>query len=326
MMLQINNISRYKINRQVLKCISLIVNKSEIIGLAGETGSGKSTLLHIIGGLESRDEGDIVFDNQLLPSPEVLLIPGYDQMAYMSQSTSLMNHYRVHEMLEYKGRLNSSAVAEIIDVCKIGHLLQRWTHELSGGEKQRVALAFCMTADPKVLLLDEPFSHLDRPQKIQLSNVLKVLNDRRGITIILASHDPEELMSLCDKIAVIKEGSILQYDTPENVYTKPTDTYCAGLLGDFSILDVSNLSLPNFIPDPKASSKSKILIRPSNLIFTDVQKADFSGNVIQSVYSGNYFQTTVHTEAGDCMIHSPHQLQPGTQIHLKLNPKPIHFL
>src|SRR5687767_2904429 len=168
-LLQLNGIGKRIGSRYVLKNISFIQHPSEKIAIAGETGSGKTTLLKIIAGFIQADEGEVMFEGEKIKGPQERLIPGHPHIAYLSQHFELRNNYRVEEVLEYANTLPPEESKRLYEICHISHLLQRKTDQVSGGEKQRIALAKLLTTSPRLLLLDEPFSNLDMRHR----NVLK---------------------------------------------------------------------------------------------------------------------------------------------------------
>ena len=149
----------------VLSGISLTQRKLEKIAIAGETGAGKSTLLKLIAGLAQPDGGRILFEGEKVMGPEDQLVPGHAGIAYLSQHFELQKSLRVEQVLGYSNALSERAADTLYSVCQIDHLLKRRTDQLSGGEKQRVAICRLLISAPRLLLLDEPFSHLDMVHK-----------------------------------------------------------------------------------------------------------------------------------------------------------------
>jgi ABC-type Fe3+/spermidine/putrescine transport system ATPase subunit len=166
-------------------------------------------------------------------------MPGHPGIAYLSQHFELRNHYRVEELLAMANQLTEESAALIYEVCRIDHLLKRWTHQLSGGEKQRIALAIRLVTAPRLLLLDEPYSNLDAIHKNILKPVIQGISEELKITVLLVSHDPVDTLSWADEILVIKEGQIVQQGTPEEVYREPVNEYAAALFGKYNVLTPS---------------------------------------------------------------------------------------
>ncbi len=227
--LKVEGISKRQAESFIVKDISFTQRASQKMAIAGETGSGKTTLLKIIAGLVQPDAGTVFFENLPVDGPDYQLIPGHPSIGYLSQHYELKNNYRVEELLEYANKLSLADAQALYDVCRIDHLVKRRTDQLSGGEKQRIALARLLVGSPKLLLLDEPYSNLDPIHKNILKSVITDISERLSVTCLLTSHDPMDTLSWADEIIVLKDGIILQKDTPENIYRKPVNEYVAGL-------------------------------------------------------------------------------------------------
>jgi ABC-type sulfate/molybdate transport systems ATPase subunit len=153
-------------------------------------------------------------------------------IAYLSQQFELRNNYRVEEILEMANKIPLEEAEVIYQICRINHLLKRRTDQLSGGEKQRIALAQLLISSPRLLILDEPYSNLDLIHKSILKYVVDDIADKLKTTVVLISHDPADTLSWADEIFVMKGGQIIQKGTPQNVYFKPLEEYTAALSGD----------------------------------------------------------------------------------------------
>ncbi len=239
-LLEVAGISKLEKENFTLKEINFTQQSSQRIAIAGETGSGKTTLLKIIAGLIQPDAGKIIFDGKRVLGPLEKLIPGHPDIAYLSQHFELRNNYRVEEELESKNLLTDEEASTIYAVCRIQHLLKRKTDQLSGGERQRIVLARLLTTSPKLLVLDEPFSNLDAVHKNIIKSVLEDIGTKLKITCILVSHDAMDSLSWAETIIVMKEGQIIQYGTPEQIYNQPVNEYCAGLFGEYNLISKTN--------------------------------------------------------------------------------------
>ena len=285
-LLRVANLSIEHLQDKVLTNISFTQNTLQKIGIAGETGSGKTTLLKAIAGLNQPLSGDIFFDNNRVEGAEEKLIPGHPQIAFLSQSFELKNNYWVHEILSYATELEKSKSVELYKICRIDHLLNRRTDQLSGGEKQRIALARLLSTSPKLLLLDEPFSNLDPIHKNIIKHVINDIGDQLGISIIIVSHDPRDLLSWADEIILIKNGKIIQRGIPQHLFHFPANEYCAGLLGDYSLIR-NHQSITKDQSNSNEFLDKQLFVRPhyfndkkegNDLIFGVVQKILFYGN------------------------------------------------
>jgi len=272
-----------------VKDINFSQQPLEKIAIAGETGSGKTTLLKMIGGLAQLDEGNIYYDGKRVLGPFERLLPGHPQIAYLSQHFELRNNYRVEEELESKNLLTQEAANNIYRICRIEHLLKRKTDQLSGGERQRIVLARLLTTSPKLLLLDEPFSNLDAIHKNLIKAVLLDIGNQLNISCILVSHDAADTLSWADTIYVLNDGMIVQQGTPQKIYNEPIDEYCAGLFGEYNLLNAANAKL--FFPN--AADKEQLIVRPEQFSITPDNNNAVKG-IVQAVYFfGSYFVVDV---------------------------------
>ena len=261
--------------------ISFTQEKGRKLAIAGETGSGKSTLLKMIAGLAAVGSGEVRFEGSRVLGPLERLVPGQPGIAYLSQHFELWHNYRVEEVLSYANDLSVEESVELYGICHIDHLLARRTDQLSGGERQRIALARLLVKPPRLLLLDEPFSNLDMIHKDVLKRVIRNIGDKLGITCILVSHDPLDLMAWADEIIVLKDGAVVQKGSPEEVYRGPVDAYVAGLFGKYNLI-------------------GKTFVRPEDIRILDkegVAAADgwraLSGKVQHVIFQGSYYDIDV---------------------------------
>lgn len=286
-LLSVSGISKKDERGFELKQISFTQQKFQKIAIAGETGSGKSTLLKIIAGLVEQNAGVVLFEGKKILGPADKLIPGHPGIVYLSQHFELPNNLRVEQVLEYANLLSDEAAATLYEVCQIDHLLKRRTNQLSGGEKQRIALAKLLITSPKLLLLDEPFSNTDMVHKKLLKSVIRDIGARLKITCIMVSHDPMDSLSWADRILVMKDGALIQQGTPQEVYRQPASEYIAGLFGSFSLLSQTALKLLNKdIPDAKAGKK--LLVRPEDIAVSSTPGEGMEAVVKEVHYFGGF--------------------------------------
>ncbi len=294
-LLSVSGLSRMEEGKTAVKDIHFTQRPFEQIAIAGETGSGKTSLLKMIAGLMQPTSGQIVLEGTPVKGPDEQLIPGNKNIAYLSQHFELRNNYRVHEVLDMANRLDISAANKIYAICRIEHLLQRWTDELSGGEKQRIALARLLSTSPKLLLLDEPFSNLDMLHKTMMKSVLKDACEQMRISSILVSHDAPDILSWADTVFLFKDGSIIQRGAPLDVYNRPINEYSAGLLGAYNLIDVTA-----FENDANDSANKKLFARPENIVIDDASTGGLKGTVKNILFWGSYY--TVDIAVGKQLI------------------------
>lgn len=271
--------------------ISVSQRRGEKIGLAGASGSGKSTLLQIIAGLQQADSGNLYFKQKVVRGPNYQLIPGEAGIAYLSQYFELRNQYRIGELLDYANALDDQQAAALYRLCRIEQLLGRKNKQLSGGEQQRVALARLLATQPELLLLDEPFSNSDPMQKEHLKVVLAQLTEAWGLSMIMASHDPADLLSWADRIYLLHDGVLLQQGDPHTVYHHPVNEIAAGLLGPYEVL-------PSALTQRAGWVLPQAIIRPERLLLSDPNRRGVNGTITKKVFAGPFSVYTVQTEWG----------------------------
>ncbi len=283
------------------------LEKHEKCAIIGETGSGKTSLLKLIGGLYQPDQGEILFRGRKVEGPLDRLIPGHPGIAYLSQHFELWNNYRVEEILHYNVDLEEEMAESLFTLCDIQHLRKRRTDQLSGGERQRVALAKLLTAKPSLLLLDEPFSNLDRTHKNIIRKVIQDIGEQLDVTCLLVSHDPADILSWASRIIVLEKGRIIQDDRPENIYFRPVNEYCARLLGDYNLIDMAH--------------HQKHFVRPEQIeISLDSTNAWRKGTIKEIRFFGNYYLLTVDCGQEKWLVQTQQSVfSEGMEVYLSIN-------
>jgi ABC-type Fe3+/spermidine/putrescine transport system ATPase subunit len=288
--LRVSAISKKVSEVFALQEINFTQYKGQKIGIAGATGSGKSTLLKIISGLEEPDSGEIFFEDTKVKGPAYRLVPGEPGIAYLSQHYELRNHYRMEELLSYANNLPDGEAEKLFELCRISHLLKRKTDQLSGGEKQRIALARLLLTAPRLLILDEPFSNLDLIHTTILKTVIEDIRDKMGLSCILASHDPADLLPWADELIIVKDGNIIQQDKPAHIYLKPIEEYAGALLGKYNLLDTT---LAKLFAIPASSKGMYIFLRPEHFVISKEKKYGVKAVLKKLAFRGNYSEATV---------------------------------
>lgn len=323
-LLHVNRIYKKEGNTVAVNESSFTQDTFQKIAISGEAGSGKTTLLKIIAGLTQADSGEIILDGIRVKGPEEQMMAGHKKIAYLSQHFELRNNYKVFEILDMANLLEQGEADTIFNLCRITPLLQRWTDELSGGEKQRIALARLLLTNPLLLLLDEPFSNLDFYHKRIMQAVIFDITQKIKMSCIMVSHDVTDILSWADSILVMKEGSILQQGTPFQIYYQPINEYCAGLFGEYNLLEGGN---PAFTFINKKHQKGRLLLRPEEIKVTAKAAADFSGEVQHIYFKGSYSLADVLV--GKQMIKVQIQnenISPGDIVHLSIKEKAHWFI
>lgn len=295
-LLDIHNVSKAFDQVAALDNVSLQVNTNEFFAILGPSGSGKTTLLRALAGFESLDSGQIILDGQDV----VDVPPNKRPVNLMFQSYALFPHMTVFDNVAYglrrehqpandvKERVNS-----LLETVGLRDLATRRPHQLSGGQKQRVALARAIVKRPKILLLDEPLSALDRKVRGDMQLELKRLQHEVGITFVVVTHDQEEAMSMADRIAVMDEGRVVQVATPTELYRQPSNSFVADFIGTSTLLR-GHLSGGYFCLEngvevacslpASGDGRSWLMLRPEDI--TATPSGTFSGTVVSTNFFG----------------------------------------
>jgi len=318
-----------------LNGVSLDIHEGEFFTLLGPSGCGKTTLLRMIAGFNSIEGGDFFFGEKRIND----VAAHKRDIGMVFQNYAIFPHLTVKENVAYglKARKTpkkeiETRVAEALELVQISHLADRKPNELSGGQQQRVALARAFVIEPSVLLMDEPLSNLDAKLRVQMRTVIKKLQRRLGITTIYVTHDQEEALAISDRIAVMKDGNIMQIGTPNEIYAKPQNPFVAGFIGVSNFLDCEvkdeevtiQGELTIKIPVRKAyTGKGQLSARPEQLFFSET---GMPGKVLFSTFLGDFIEYEVELDNGQSLIVNEYTkdtsaVHPdGTRVHLSFDP------
>ncbi len=266
-LLQLKAISKSYDNKPVLNSVNLKIESGEWVGVIGESGSGKSTLLNIVGRFVDADEGEVFLNKKKLPPVKTQLLKGYEAIRLVHQEYTLFPNQSVRENIAYALRFYElgyrvQKIAELLRLTRLEAVADRKAKLLSGGEKQRTALAQALAEVPELLLLDEPFAHLDQKNKQTLADAIEDLKRTDRLTCLFVTHDAAEAMAWADRLVILWEGKIIQEGTPEAVYENPVNRYAAELTGQVNIIpgvqeDEWYMIRPNFVRVVKEKSKAR---------------------------------------------------------------------
>jgi ABC-type sulfate/molybdate transport systems ATPase subunit len=313
-MLQLTNVALKISDRFFLKSVDFSVNQGEVVAIIGESGCGKTSLLKLIYGLFDLDEGTIFWKDQQITGPKENLIPGMPFIKYLSQDFDLMPFTSVEENIQkYLSRLqpelSAARTAELLEVVEMTAFAKAHVKTLSGGQKQRVALAQTLAKEPELLVLDEPFSHIDNFRKNKLRRSLFAYLKSKNITCIVATHDSTDVLSFTDKTIVMRDGKIIANGPTFVIYKNPATYYVASLFEDVN-------ELPKVWFDSKASASEKLLLYPHQL---SVHAQGIEVKVTDTFFMGGHFivQST-HKDHTLLFVH-PTKLAVGEIVIINLN-------
>ncbi|MDO1448555.1 ABC transporter ATP-binding protein [Rhodocytophaga aerolata] len=313
--------------------VSLTIHPHELLAIVGASGSGKTTLLKILAGLEEADEGEVWIQDELIPLPSQQLIPGHPKIKMVFQDNKLFPNIHIYDTIQhtlraYPHSYQQERIAEVLELCKLTHLQHKYPRELSGGEQQRATLARALADEPLLLLLDEPFSHLDLPLKRQIKKDIQEILQASGITAILVTHDTTDALSMADRIILMKNGHFVQTDTPANIYTRPATPYVARFFGDANIVDWALVQ--SYLPENtfySSAPQQKVCIRAENIAMGTSAHFHCKGQVVSMEYLGAYSLIEVEINKNFSLVlrTAEHTIQIGEWLPLLIDIPKIHF-
>jgi spermidine/putrescine transport system ATP-binding protein len=316
--LQLKNLRKSFAGNEVIKGIDLNIRQGEFFSILGPSGCGKSTLLRLLAGFETPDEGQVVLAGRDITQDA----PEKRPINTVFQSYALFPHMTVYDNVAFGLRMRGcekTAIAERVQralcLVEIDGFAQRFSDELSGGQRQRVALARALVNEPKVILLDEPLSALDRQLRIQLQAQLRQLQLRLQQTFIFVTHDQQEALSMSDRVAVVRDGQIEQVGKVEEVYERPKTEFVARFLGASNLIAAERVGNDTFktsfgvlridghIP---VESKVSLSIRRERvaLLSTPCERENsFAATISDISYYGSGCEYSITTDDG-CVLHA----------------------
>jgi len=310
-------VKKYR-DQTVLRDVSLKIERGEFLTLLGPSGCGKTTLLNLIAGFAEADNGEIFIDGQ----PVTDLPPFLREIGIVFQNYALFPHMTVERNIGYGLRMRrmpardiEQRVQEAMSLVKLDGLGQRRPRELSGGQQQRVALARALVIRPRVLLLDEPFSALDKGLRGSMQVEIRDIQRRLGVTTIFVTHDQGEALSMSDRIAVMSAGAIRQVATPDELYRNPQDPFVASFLGDVNILpahyhgaDADGIQLrlgtglirvprERLVGGSHEGRRLDVYVRPEQITLETLHGGSvLSGTVVSHVFQGDHIDSYIDVD------------------------------
>jgi putative spermidine/putrescine transport system ATP-binding protein len=313
----------------VLEDYNLEIEDGKLVSILGPSGCGKTTTLKAVAGFLDATGGEILIDNEDYAKVPV----NKRNFGIVFQSYALFPNMTVFENVSYGLKLRKipkdeieKKVLDILETVELTALKDRKPENLSGGQRQRVALARALVISPNLLLLDEPLSNLDAKLRIEMRSQIKRMQQKYKITTILITHDQEECFSISDKVAIMNNGKIEQYDTPENIYSNPQSIFVADFVGFRNLLDVTRVSRGVYrlsngkeIEANDVENAKKIAIRPQNIVVGQGGGVFIEGTIKVRTYLGEDYQYEVDTDLGEIVVSTGKEVAFKTGDIIKLH-------
>lgn len=339
-LIDIINITKSYDENVILDQLNLYIRENEFLTLLGPSGCGKTTLLRILGGFETPDSGDIIFDGKNINN----LPPNRRQLNTVFQKYALFSHMSIAENIAFGLKIKGKSKGYIRD--KIHYALKlvnlegygdRTPDSLSGGQQQRIAIARAIVNEPKVLLLDEPLGALDLKLRQDMQYELIRLKNELGITFVYVTHDQEEALTMSDTIVVMNQGYIQQMGSPENIYNEPENAFVADFIGESNIVpgtmlrdELVSIFGAKFACVDKGFGVNKpvdVVIRPEDIDLVTPDQGSISGVVTHLIFKGVHYEMEVTTPDGfEWLVHSTDMFPVGQNVGIHVDPFDIQIM
>ncbi|WP_428636271.1 ABC transporter ATP-binding protein [Shewanella sp.] len=336
--LSIENLHSDYQGQLILRGLDLVLRQGEIAALLGPSGCGKTTLLKAIAGLQPISQGSISINGRLLSGPGIFVPSERREVGMIFQDYALFPHLTVADNILFgvkglDGAKRQARLDEMLALVKLEGLAGRYPHELSGGQQQRVSIARALAYEPELLLLDEPFSNIDAKVRGEMMLEIREILKQRNVSAVFVTHSKDEAFVFADKLALFKEGRIVQYGCAEELYSAPTDKYVAEFLGQVNYLgcevestDALQTQL-GLIQSSSALSqgvgyRGELLLRPEQLQMREDEQG--GGTVIARRFLGNVCHYRVLIGEKILEVRSAlHGFTPGQRVALSVEPHPV---
>ena len=338
-LIDIINITKSYDENVILDQLNLYIRENEFLTLLGPSGCGKTTLLRILGGFETPDSGDIIFDGKNINN----LPPNRRQLNTVFQKYALFSHMSIAENIAFGLKIKGKSKGYIRD--KIHYALKlvnlegygdRTPDSLSGGQQQRIAIARAIVNEPKVLLLDEPLGALDLKLRQDMQYELIRLKNELGITFVYVTHDQEEALTMSDTIVVMNQGYIQQIGTPEDIYNEPQNAFVADFIGESNIIGSTmvedrlvDILGTKFVCVDEGFGNNQpvdVVIRPEDIVLTEPSGGIIKGRVTSAIFKGVHYEMEVQAAGFEWLVHSTVLKEPGSEVGIWVDPFNIQIM
>ncbi|WP_124065101.1 spermidine/putrescine ABC transporter ATP-binding protein [Clostridium sp. E02] len=339
-LIDLRNITKSFDGTMVLDNLNLSVKPNTFVTLLGPSGCGKTTTLRIIGGFETPNMGDVIFEGQNITN----LPPNKRQLNTVFQKYALFTHMSIAENIAFGLKIKNKTKSYIQDKIKYALKLvnldgfeNRSVSSLSGGQQQRIAIARAIVNEPRVLLLDEPLGALDLKLRQDMQYELIRLKNELGITFIYVTHDQEEALTMSDTIVVMNQGYIQQMGSPESIYNEPENAFVADFIGESNIVpgimirdELVEIFQAKFDCVDKGFGVNKpvdVVIRPEDIDLVSPDEGTLKGVVTHLIFKGVHYEMEVTTQDGfEWLVHSTDCFPVGQNVGIHVNPFDIQIM
>ncbi len=336
--IELKNISKSFGEEDILENFSVEIARHEFVTILGPSGCGKTTMLRLIGGFETPDNGQILFDGE-----DITNLPPYKRrLNTVFQKYALFPHMNVFDNVAFGLTIKKidksiikEKVSEVLKLVNLSGFEKRNIDSLSGGQQQRIAIARALVNEPEVLLLDEPLGALDLKLRQEMQLELKKIQKKLGITFIYVTHDQEEALTMSDEIIVMNNGKIQQKGTPIDIYNEPENAFVASFIGESNIID--GIMQKDFLVEFAGTTFEcldkgfddyefvDVVIRPEDIKF-DKEKGKIEGVVNSVVFKGVHYEMRISAADFDWIVHSTTMEPVGSKVYLDFYPNDIHIM
>lgn len=334
-MLELDRVSHRYAEQLILDQVSLHIGKGEVASLLGPSGCGKTTVLRCIAGFETLESGSIMVRGTVVSNARNHVAPEIRKIGMVFQDYALLPHLTVQDNIlfalhDFPHKKAQRITIDMLDQVGLASFAKRYPHELSGGQQQRVAIARALAPAPALLLMDEPFSNLDAGMRRKLGGDIKSLLNSLGITALIATHDHQDAFALSDRVGVMHEGKLLQWDSAYNIYHQPRNHYVANFVGrgvwlpgrvksnnevEIEIGIARGVMATNYAEGTEVD----LFLRPDDIVHDD--KSTLQAEVIRRQFRGSDFLYELRLPSGASLLSlvpSHHDHAPGEMIGLRL--------
>ncbi|MER0441668.1 ABC transporter ATP-binding protein [Emticicia sp. W12TSBA100-4] len=331
-LLKINHLHKSFEGVKAVNDISITLEKGKVLAILGESGSGKTTLLHLIAALYEPDSGTLLLDNERITPPSEKLIAGHPDIKLVRQDYGLFPNMSIraniaYELRYYEENYRNERVDKLLEISGLSHVQNHVPRQVSGGEQQRATIVKAIAEEPKLLLLDEPFSHLDAVNKRRLKSEVSNLIKAEEVSCIFVTHDVTDAYGMADELLIMQNGNALQLGSPEEIYQNPINQYVAEITGETSLgseLGVLSSELYNHTenlskfckPISTQHSELRTFLRPEQIRVSE--KSDIIATILSVKFLGAYYEVALQVDKSTLKMYSFDRLNVGEKIGIEI--------